>query len=363
VSVARPSWDLTRIVLAVAAIGGLVVASFWVLRPFLPSLVWATMIVIATWPALRAVEARLWRKRGLAVTVMTLTMLVVVVAPVAVGVMTVVEHSDTIVAWSRAVAEFSMPEPPERVRSLPLVGERIAAEWRKIASARREDLAAHVTPYLKSIALWVIDQAGGLGTLLVQLLLTVVLSGILYTRGETVAAAVLAFARRLAGGAGERAAVLSAQAIRAVALGIVVTALVQSVIGGLGLVVTGVPYPALLTAVMFLLGIAQIGPVPVLLGAVIWLYWRDEALWGTVLVVWGLVTASLDNFLRPLLIKKGADLPLLLIFAGVLGGLLAFGIIGLFIGPVVLAVTYTLLRAWVAEGQSRPERTTPDAVP
>jgi len=350
VSVARGSWDLTRIVLAVAAIGGLVVASFWVLRPFLPALVWATMIVVATWPALRAVEARLWRKRGLAVAVMTLTMLMVVVAPVAVGVMTVVEHIDTIVAWSKAVAEFSVPEPPERVRKLPLVGERIASEWHMIASARREDLAAHVTPYLKGIALWIINQAGGLGTLLVELLLTVALSGILYAKGETVAAAVLAFARRLAGGAGERVAILSAQAIRAVALGIVVTALVQSVIGGLGLVVTGVPYAALLTAVMFLLGVAQIGPIPVLLGAVIWLYWKNETLWGTVMVVWSLVATSFDNFLRPLLIKKGADLPLLLIFAGVLGGLLAFGIIGLFIGPVVLAVTYTLLRAWVAEG-------------
>jgi predicted PurR-regulated permease PerM len=94
----------------------------------------------------------------------------------------------------------------------------------------------------------------------------------------------------------------------------------------------------------------------VLLGAVIWLYWRDDTLWGTVMVVWSLVTASLDNFLRPLLIRRGADLPLLLIFAGVLGGLLAFGIIGLFIGPVVLAVTYTLLQAWVAEGEAVPER-------
>ena len=142
------------------------------------------------------------------------------------------------------------------------------------------------------------------------------ISAILYARGEVAAAGVLAFARRLAGEAGERVAVLSAQAIRAVALGIVVTALVQSVIGGIGLAVTGVPYPVLLTAVMFVLGVAQIGPMPVLLGAVIWLYWRDNALWGTVMVVWALVTVSLDNFLRPLLIKRGADLPLLLDLRG-----------------------------------------------
>ena len=121
----------------------------------------------------------------------------------------------------------------------------------------------------------------------------------------------------------------------------------------------GVPFAAILTTIMFVLGIAQIGPMPVLLGAVIWLYWGGATLWGTVMVVWALVTVSLDNFLRPILIRRGADLPLLLIFAGVLGGLLAFGIIGLFIGPVVLAVTYTLLQAWVTEGEAVPERRAP----
>jgi predicted PurR-regulated permease PerM len=357
-SSAPPSWDLTRILLAVVALGGLIAASFWVLRPFLPAVIWATMIVVATWPALGAVQARLWGKRSLAVAVMTIAMLAIVLAPVAVGVMTVVEHSDAMIAWSRSLAELSVPGPPAWVRALPLAGERIAGEWQRIAAARPEDLAARVTPYLMGIVLWIIGHAGGIGAFLVQLLLTVAVSAILYSRGEMAAAGVLAFARRLAGEAGERVAVLSAQAIRAVALGIVVTALVQSAIGGIGLAVTGVPYPLLLTAVMFVLCVAQIGPVPVLLGGIIWLYWRDDTLWGTVMVVWALVTASLDNFLRPLLIRRGADLPLLLISAGVLGGLLAFGIIGLFIGPVVLAVTYTLLRAWVAEAEAGPERRT-----
>jgi len=357
------SWDLTRIVLGVAAIGGLVAASFWVLRPFLPALVWATMIVVATWPAFRAVEARLWGKRSLAVAIMTLAMLMIVVAPVAVGVTTVVEHTDTIAAWSKSLAEFVLAGPPDRVRSLPFAGERIATEWQRMASAEREDLTAQITPYLKGIALWILGQAGGLGTLFLELVLTVVISGILYSYGEASAAAVLAFARRLAGGAGERVAILAGQAIRAVALGIVVTALVQSIIGGIGLAITGVPYASLLTAVLFLLGVAQIGPVPVLLGAVVWLYWKDETLWGTVLVAWSLVTASLDNFLRPLLIRRGADLPLLLIFAGVLGGLLAFGVVGLFIGPVVLAVTYTLLQAWIAEGEAGDGAADPGRTP
>jgi len=359
---APSSWDLTRIVLGVAAIGGLVLLSFWVLRPFLPPLVWATMIVVATWPALQHVEARLWGKRSLAVAVMTLVMLMIIVAPVAVGVTTIVEQSDTIVAWSKALP-LAIPAPPDWLRTLPLVGERTTQEWQRVASSRPEELAARVTPYLSGIAVWMLGKIGGLGTFFVQLLLTLVISGILYFNGETVAGAVLAFARRLAGEAGERAAILSGQAIRAVALGIVVTALIQSIIGGIGLAVTGVPHVVLLTAAMFLLGVAQIGAAPVLIGAVIWLYWKDETLWGTVLVVWSLITTSLDNFVRPLLIRKGANLPLLLIFAGVLGGLLAFGIIGLFIGPVVLAVTYTLLQAWVAGHEPKAAGTGSDVAP
>src|SRR5262249_19741954 len=130
-----------------------------------------------------------------------------------------------------------------------------------------------------------------------------------------------------------------------------VTALVQSAVAGLGLLVTGVPHVILLTSLMVMLGIAQIGPAPVLIGAVIWLFVNEQTFWGSVMIVWGLVAMSMDNVRRLLFVKRGADLPLLLIFTGVIGGLLAFGLIGLFVGPVVLAVSYTLLVAWVTEGE------------
>ena len=128
-----------------------------------------------------------------------------------------------------------------------------------------------------------------------------------------------------------------------------VTALVQAVLAGIGLLVAGVPFTGLLTAVMFVLAVAQIGAVPVMLVAVVWLYWTGSPGWATGLLVWALIVGSLDNVLRPLLIRKGVDMPLLLVFAGVVGGLLAFGLLGIFIGPVVLVVAYTLLRAWVNE--------------
>ena len=143
--------------------------------------------------------------------------------------------------------------------------------------------------------------------------------------------------------------VLAGQAIRGVAMGVVVTALAQSLLGGIGLAIAGVPLVAVLTSVMFMLCIAQLGPLLVLLPAVAWLYWSDSTGWGTFLLVWSIFVGTIDNFLRPFLIRQGADLPLLLIFAGVIGGLLSFGLIGIFIGPVVLAVAYTLFDAWISE--------------
>jgi predicted PurR-regulated permease PerM len=204
------------------------------------------------------------------------------------------------------------------------------------------------------MVLWLASQAGGLGRLLLHFLLTVVITAILYATGETAARGVRRFAHRLAGDRGEESVVLAGQAIRAVALGVVVTALVQSAAAGIGLLVVGFPYAAVLTAIIFMLCVAQLGPILVLAPAVGWLYWSGHTGWGTVLLIWTVLVGGLDNVLRPILIRRGADLPLLLIFAGVIGGLVSFGVIGLFVGPVILAVTYRLLESWIADVERQP---------
>jgi predicted PurR-regulated permease PerM len=207
-----------------------------------------------------------------------------------------------------------------------------------------------LAPYARKALGWFLAQAGSFGLMMLNFLLTVIIAGIMYAQGEIAAAGILSFARRLAGEHGEKVAFLAAKAVRGVALGIVLTALIQTALGGIGLVVTGVPAAALLTAVTFMLCLAQVGPALVLVPAVIWLYTNGGALWGTVLLVFTVVALTVDNIIRPLFIKRGAQLPLIMVFSGVIGGLIAFGIVGLFIGPVVLAVTYTLLKAWVSGG-------------
>ncbi len=343
--------DLPRDMLAVLVIGALIGVSFWILRPFLGAIVWATMIVVATWPAMLAVQARLWGKRALAVTAMTLALVVVLILPFMAVIGTIIANVDPIVNWAHSLATGTLPPPPAWLRQLPLVGEQAARAWEQIAAKGIQELVAKAAPYAGDVTRWFVAEAGSVGLVFAHSLLTIVIAAILYAQGETAAGTVRRFAARLAGATGEAALRLTAQAIRGVALGVVVTALMQSVLGGIGLAVAGVPFAAVLTAVIFVFAVAQVGAVPVLVPAVIWLYWNDDATWGTFLLVVTIVVGTLDNVVRPLLIKKGADLPLLLVFAGVVGGLIAFGLVGIFVGPVVLAVAYSLFEAWLRDGQ------------
>ena len=216
-------------------------------------------------------------------------------------------------------------------------------------------MSQRLAPHARDIVSWLIARAGNIGMMIVQFLLTVIISAVLYANGEKAARGICLFARKLGGQYGEDAAILAAKAVRGVALGVVVTAVIQSLLGGIGLVVAGVPAALLLTGVMFVLCVAQLGPALVLIPAIVWLYWNDQPFWGTVMIPWAIIAGIIDNFIRPILIRRGADLPLLLIFAGVIGGLIAFGVIGLFIGPVMLAVTYTLLQAWVSRVEPEQE--------
>ncbi len=341
--------DLTRNVLAILVIGGLCGFSFWILRPFLPAIIWATMLVVATWPLMTAIQDRLWGKRWLAVTVMTVLLLLVFVVPFSLAIATIVDNTERIASWLKAIAQFKVPPPPDFLHHVPMIGGRVVEIWNDTIAAGPEGLAGKIAPYGGRIAAWFVAEVGSIGIVAAQFVLTIIVAAVMYFNGESAAAMMRQFARRLGGRRGDEAVKLAGQAIRGVALGVVVTALAQSLLGGIGLAVAGIPLATVFTAVMFMLALAQIGAAPVLSVAVVWLYWSGQPGWGTGLLVWTIFVGSLDNILRPFLIKKGADLPLLLIFAGVIGGLIAFGLVGIFVGPVVLAVTYTLFAAWTAE--------------
>ena len=339
--------DLTRTILGALFIVALIAVSLWILLPFLAAIIWAATIVAATWPMMIKIQSWLGGRRWAAVAVMTLILLCVLVVPLSAAIGVIVSNVDTIMGWAKSLGQYEITTAPDWVTHLPFVGVPLADAWNKMAASGFKGIAARVWPYAGSIIKWFVSRVGSLGALFVEFLLTVILAALLYANGERAAAGILRFGQRLAGRRGEESVRLAGQAIRGIALGVVVTAMAQSLLGGIGLMITGVPFAPVLTAVMFMLAIAQIGPIPVLGAAVVWLYWSDSPVWGTVLLLFTLVVGTMDNVLRPFLIKKGADLPLLLIFAGVIGGLMAFGLIGIFIGPVALAVAYTLTVAWV----------------
>ncbi len=341
--------DLAQITFGVLFLVTLIIASLWIMRPFIVPIIWAAMIVIATWPLMLRIEAASGRRRWLAVVAMTVAMLLVFVLPFWVAVSTIVEYSDNIQQWGKSLKEIHLPLPPDWVERLPLAGPKIAATWRDYATQTPEALASKLGPHLGQGLRWLAAEAGGIGILVVQFLLTIVIAAVMYAGGETAASGVRKFSNRFAGKRGEDVVLLASRAIRGVALGVVVTALVQALLGGLGLLVAGIPFAGVFTAAMLMLCLAQVGPMLVLLPATIWLYWTGDNVWGTFMLIWTLFVGTLDNFLRPVLIRQGADLPLLLIFAGVIGGLLSLGLLGIFVGPVVLAVSYTLLKAWINE--------------
>ena len=343
--------ELARVVLAVIFIGGLIATSLWVLRPFLGALIWSATIVIATWPLFLRTQAALRGRRGPAVFLFTIVLVGVLVVPLAVLAQAAAAHVDDLQALAGRLADAGLPPPPDWLGKVPVLGPRAVAAWQELASSAIGDLLAQAQPYLVDALAWFGRQAGSLGAVLLQFAITVVLCGVLYSGGESWAAWARQFSRRLAGDRGDRVTVLAGQAIRGVALGVVVTAVMQSVLAGLGLAIAGVPFAGPLTLVMFVLCIAQLGPIIVLLIATAWVYASVGTGWGTFMLVWSIVVGLMDNFVRPALIRKGADLPFLLIFAGVVGGLVAFGLIGIFVGPVVLAVAYTLLDDWVAEAR------------
>ena len=354
----KPSGDITRVVLLVLFIGLLLAGSLWTLLPFLGALIWAATVVIATWPLLLQLRARTGTRPWLAVAIMTTLALLAVILPFAFAVSTLLDVAHRGDDVLREFLTKGLGPPPEWLGKIPAVGAQLVEKWQELATGGRQGLIDAAEPYMGAATSWAIAITGGIGMVTVNILLTIAMVAILYAQGETAARGALAFGQRLGGERGMEVMRLAAQAVRSVALGVVVTALVQSILAGIALAVCGVPGAAVLAALAFMLGIAQLGPLPILVPAIAWLFWTDHTVPAWVLIVLAVPIGMLDTILRPILIRRGVQLPMLLIIAGVIGGLIGFGVMGLFVGPVLLAATYTLGKSWVIDGLAQAEAET-----
>jgi len=344
-----------EIVVRIGVLLALVAWCFWLTRPFIFALVWGLIIAVAAHPGFVRIRNRLGGRSGLAASLLTLLILVVLIAPVAM-LTTILVGNLSELAGKVASNSIVVPAPPPQLATWPLVGPKLFQLW-SLASSSFASALQQVQPQLVLLAGWLLSLTAGLGLGLLNFIAAAVIAGLILPRSASGHRTAVQITTRLVGQRGPGLALLAENTIRNVVRGVFGTALIQSTIAGIGFVVVGVPWPAILALICFLLCLVQIGPTIVLLGTVIYVFSTDSTLTGGIYLVWCIGVAMLDNVLKPLLIGRGSEVPLPVILLGVLGGLLVHGLIGLFVGPIVLALGYQLFLAWLHGGH--PQTATP----
>ena len=345
------------LIFRVAGAALVVVGIYLVLQPFLSALLVAGVLAIATWPAYEKLRANLRGSSTVSASVMLLLMLVTVIVPIALLADAAAEHLPAVFSAVRNWRADDL-RAPELLKSIPIVGESMF-QWLTTLLADRTQSAALLQRALEPACKLSLAFVRILGDGLVQLLLVAFIVFFYYRDGERIAQLTHRISRRLSGQMSDEVLSIVVGTTRSVFISIVGTAAAQAIVAYIGFLIAGVPGAFLLSVGTFVLSVVPMGPVVLWGGAAIWLYMQGEPGWAIFMVIWGAaVISSIDNFLKPLLIARGSTLSLALIFLGVLGGVLAFGFIGVILGPVLLALGVSLGRAWITTRNSDvPEAT------
>ena len=335
------------------ALFGIGIGCFLVVRPFVSALLWAAILVYTTWPAFRLLRERLGLSPGWAALVMVLAEFLLIGLPLAFAAPT---SREDVEALQRALEQLITDGTPGFVGllvGLPYVGPSIA-DWLASWDATTEGLVATIRPHAGMLAQNALAILLAVLSGIAELLLAILLAFFIYRDGPAIAAQAEAVMEKLAGPRGLRLIGLTGDVTRGVVYGLLGTALVQGAMTTFGLWLAGVPQPVLLGVVAGVISIMPVGAPLVWIPATIWLFVQGSWGWGLFMAVYGAAgISSVDNIIRPWLISRGANLPLLLTMLGAIGGVLAFGFLGLFLGPVMLAVGYTLLKDWAGQGAAR----------
>lgn len=332
----------------------LVAWCFDIVKPFIVPIVWGIIIAVASQPLYHWIEVQMGGRRAMAASVFTLLALLVLITPTVMLANTLV---DTTQSLSQALDEgrLAVPPPSEATKEWPLVGEQIHAFW----SRASENLIATLTPLkpqLKAIGSWLISRVAGAGLSILQFVLAIIIAGVLLANTASGQSTAREIATRVSGDRGGDIADLAGTTLRSVARGILGVAFIQAMLAGIGMLAAGIPGAGLWALIALILSVIQIGVGPVLIPAVIYAFSTGDTVTAVVFLVWSIFVTLLDNILKPILLGRGATVPMLVIFIGAIGGFISLGIIGLFVGAVVLVLGYTLFMAWL-----RPERMSVDA--
>ncbi len=326
---------------------------FEIVRPFVIPVFWGMIIAVATYPGYHWLEQKMGGRNVAAAVIITILGLVLLIGPTVMLGGTLVDSAQNLAA-DLSDGTISIPPPPGRVTHWPIIGESLYSFW-ALASTNVEEALGQVGPYLKTAGSWLLKMAAGAGIGILEFVFAIVIAGVLQANARGGSIAADAIASRLAGKRGPEFADIARNTVRSVARGILGVALIQSLLAGLGFLAVGLPAAGLLALICLLLAVIQIGIFPILIPVVIHVFATSDTVTAVIFAIWCVIVGLTDNVLKPFLLGRGAPVPMVVIFVGAIGGFLASGIIGLFVGAVVLSLGYTLFLAWLnEERQSSP---------
>jgi predicted PurR-regulated permease PerM len=348
------------IAVRLALVAIIVLSAFRVFSPFISTVVWAVLIAIAMYPIFDKMKRLLGGRAKLAGALFIVITLAIVIVPT-------IMLTGSLIDGAREVQEhmeagtLTIPPPSEKVKDWPLIGEKTYEIWHA-SSVDLQATAEKLGPQLKEIAAKLVSTVVGLGTAILQSILALIIAGILMMTSEGGNKAAVSIAKRLAGEEDGPAIVdIATGTIRSVVKGVILVALTQSLLAAIGLTVAGVPAVGLWALLVLVVAVIQLPPIIVLLPIAIWVFSaNDNTVISVGFLIWSLIVSGSDGILKPIFLGRGVAVPMLVILIGAIGGMLQAGVLGLFIGPVVLAIGYQLFKAWVAEDEA-PHKTEPKA--
>lgn len=333
-----------------------------VMAPFVSMVLWAVILCFSSWPLYRWLLARVGNRRTLAASIMSLALMLVILLPFVVVGAALADHVGQLTTAVRKFIDAGPPPPPQWLGKLPVLGARAVEYWQALA-ADSAKLLALLKRFIQPASAWLLGAGVAMGAGLVRLAFSIFIAFFLFRDGTKAAEQLSAAALRVGGDRATHLLDLAGNTIRGVVYGILGTALVQAVMAGVGFVIAGVPGAAVLTLLTFFLSIVPMGPPLVWIPAACWLFYQGQTGWGIFMVIWGVGVSSIDNFVKPWLISRGSTMPFLLILFGVLGGAIAFGFIGVFLGPTLLAVGYRVVQEWLSRKSARANEPVAEPVP
>jgi predicted PurR-regulated permease PerM len=360
-SLRRLNATFIEVTIHLGLIGYLFYWAFELVHPFIPIMVWSVVLTVALYPVFDGLTRALGGRARLAAIAITVLGLVVILGPATWLGVGLVKGVPGLIARIES-GGLTIPPPPESVRDWPLVGGQIYQYW-ELASTNIESVLSSLLPQLKEIGGFLLEAAGKAGTGTLVFLVSVVITGFLFTRGPTLLAATRTLARRVDPSYGEAFVALAGATIRAVSRGVIGISLLQAVIGGVGMSLAGVPFASLLTFAILVLGIVQLGPIIVIVPLVIWGWMELSTGAALAFTICMAAVYLIEAVMKPFVLAHGLTTPTLVIFIGVIGGIIAHGIPGLFAGPIVLAVAWELAKAWIYERETAPASSPPASSP